>query len=104
MLYQLSYMGTLNTDFILMRKATKNHLPLAFLSEKPEGLVRCLSFFTGLRREAKYGTVPSVSTAILIIFAHVSSWPGPAPFHFGRFRQTLCPQRSAKVHFGHFGE
>jgi hypothetical protein len=43
-LYQLSYMGTLNTDFILMRKATKNHLPLAFLSEKPEGLVRCLSF------------------------------------------------------------
>jgi len=37
-------LNTVNTDFILMRKATKNHLPLAFLSEKPEGLVRCLSF------------------------------------------------------------
>ena len=52
-LYQLSYMGTLNTDFILMRKTTKNHPPLAFLSEKPEGLVRFLSIVTALRRQAK---------------------------------------------------
>jgi len=49
-------MGTLNTDFILMRKTTKNHPPLAFLSEKPEGLVRFLSIVTALRRQGKYET------------------------------------------------
>jgi hypothetical protein len=49
-------MGTLNTDFILMRKTTKNHPPLAFLSEKPEGLARFLSIIMALRQQAKYGT------------------------------------------------
>ena len=53
MLYQLSYMGTLNTDFILTRKTTKNHLPLAFLSERPEGLGALFVYCYGPKTASK---------------------------------------------------
>jgi hypothetical protein len=54
-------MGTLNTDLILMRKTTKTHLPRAFLSEKPEGLVRCLSFYGPKTGSKIWNSVESVN-------------------------------------------